>query len=281
MVNKDSSKKEKSEDNSSPTLRLSNDQDIAIDFANKAYQKIGKPIKSIILFGSAAKGIAAPKSDIDIVILIDDAQITWDDELIAWYREELGKIINSNPYIKPLHINTVRLTTWWTEMIRGEPVVLNIIRAGIPLIDFGGFFAPLKYLLAQGKIKSTPEMIYITLGRSPAHMLRAKMSMMNSLESVYWAFVDSSHAALIAAKQYPPSPEHISSAMKEFLVDKKVLNNKYAEWYKEIYSLTHKTLRGEVTDVNGKDIQLWRERADEYIREMAMAVKKLTGYFPK
>jgi len=282
MVNKESSKKKvEQEDKVLPTLKLSNEHDIAIDFANKVYQRVGKPVKSIILFGSAAKGISAPKSDIDIVIIIDDAQISWDDELIAWYREELGKIIQANPYVKPLHINTVRLTTWWTEMIRGEPVVLNIIRWGVPLIDFGGFFAPLKHLLVQGKLKGTPEMIYITLGRAPAHMLRAKISMMNSLEAIYWAFVDSSHSALIAAKQSPPSPEHIPAAMREALVEKKLLNQKYVEWYKEIYSLTHKTLRGEITDIKGEAVQLWRERADTYLREMAQVVKKLTGYFPK
>jgi predicted nucleotidyltransferase len=281
MVNKEDSKKKTEEDRVPATLKLSNENDIASDFASKVYKKIGTPIKSIVMFGSAAKGISAPKSDIDIVILIDDASIQWDDELVAWYREELGKIIKSNPYIKPLHINTVRLTTWWTELIRGEPVVLNIIRWGIPLIDFGGFFTPLKHMMVQGKLKGTPEMIYITLGRAPAHMIRAKVSMLNSLEAVYWAFVDSSHSALIAAKQSPPSPEHIPAAMREFLVDKGSLNKKYAEWYRDLYILTHKTMRGEMNDIDGKDVQLWRVRADEYIREMANVVKKLTGSWPK
>jgi len=260
------------------TLKIGKDEDIAMDFANKVYKRIGKPIKSIILFGSAAKGIAAPKSDLDIVIVIDDATIQWDQELIAWYREELGKVIKSNPYVKPLHVNTVRLTTWWSEMIRGEPVVLNIIRWGVPLIDFGGFFAPLKSLLLQGKIKGTPEMIYITLGRAPAHLLRSKASMVASLEAVYWAFVDSSHSALIAAKQSPPSPEHIPAMMRQVLVDKGLLKRKYLDWYRDLYILTHKILRGEINDVKGAEVQLWRERADEYLREMAEVVKKVATH---
>ena len=261
----------------SPTLKLSNEHDIAADFANKVYKHIGKPIKSIILFGSAAKGVSAPKSDIDVVIVIDDASIEWDDELVAWYREELGNLIKANPYTKPLHINTVRLTTWWQEMMRGEPVVLNIIRWGVPLVDFGGFFSPLKHLLAQGRLKGTPEMIYITLGRAPAHMIRSKISMLNSLEAVYWAFVDASHSALIAAKHSPPSPEHIPAAMREALVETRIISKKYLDWYKELYFLTHRALRGEITDVKGEIVQVWRDRADEFIREMAIAVKKLTG----
>ena len=261
------------------TMSLLSDKDIAYDFAEKVYQKIGKTIKSIVLFGSAAKGVSVKRSDIDIVIIIDDSTILWDQELIAWYREELGKLIKENPYVKPLHVNTVRLTTWWDEMIRGEPVVTNIIRWGEPLIDFGGFFAPLKALLAEGKIKSTPEMIFITLGRGPAHLLRCKASILSAMESLYWTFVDASHAALIAAKQSPPSPEHIADSLQEFLVNKKLLDKKYVDWYKGAYAITHKILHQEVTDIKGSELDLWRNRADEYLREMAIVVKKLTGMF--
>jgi hypothetical protein len=261
----------------SRTLSLATDREIAMDFAEKIYRHLGKVIKSVVLFGSSAKGTSQEKSDIDIAIIIDDATVLWDQELIAWYREEMGKIINANPYSKQLHINTVRLTTWWAEMIRGEPVVLNIIRWGEPLIDFGGFFAPLKALLAQGKLKSTPEMIFITLGRAPSHMGRAKASMLNAVEALYWAFVDSSHAALIAAKQSPPSPEHIPDLMNEVLVKRKLLNPKYVDWYKNMYNTMHGILRQKIIDVKGSDIDILRARADEYIKEMAITIKRLTG----
>ena len=259
------------------SLLLKTDMDIAYDFAQKVYKTIGQPVKSIILFGSAAKGSSTPKSDIDIAIIVDDASVKWDNELISWYREELGNVIKLNPYSKPLHVNTVRLTTWWQEMIRGEPVVMNIIRWGVPLIDFGGFFIPLKSLLEQGKLKSSPEMVYITLGRAPAHMGKCKMNLIGAMESIYWAFVDSSHSALIAAKISPPSPEHIPDMMRQYLVDKKFVESKYVDWYREVYSITHKILRGEITEIDGGEVQVWRARADEYIRHMAIAVKKIIG----
>ncbi len=258
-------------------MPLAKDRDIAMDFAQKVYKRVGTPIKSIVMFGSAAKGISTPKSDIDIIILIDDASILWDEELVSWYREEVGKIISQNKYPKPLHVNTVRMTTWWNELMRGEPVVLNVIRWGDPLIDLAGFFTPLKSLLVQGHLKSTPEMIFVTLGRAPAHLGRCRISMATAMESIYWAFVDSSHSALIAAKVSPPSPEHIPSYMRQHLVDKGIIKGKYVDWYRDVYLLTHKVLRGEM-EINGKDLQLWKERADEHIREMAIAVKAITGF---
>ena len=257
------------------TLELTEERDIAMDFATRVYEKLGKTVKSIILFGSSAKGTAAPKSDIDIVILIDDATIQWDQELIAWYREELGKIVRENPYKKSLHLNTVRLSTWWNEMMRGEPVVLNIIRWGESLIDFGGFFNPLKVLLAKGLIKNTPESIFITLGRTPGHMLRSKASMLGAIEGIYWAFVDASHAALMSAKISPPSPEHIAEPLKSEFVRKGMIKPYFVDWYVEIYTLMHKILRSEITKIKGAEIDKWAERGDLFIREMAKICNRI------
>jgi hypothetical protein len=81
---------------------------------------------------------------------------------------------------------------------------------------------------------------------------------------------------LIAAKQSPPSPEHIAGAMNEFLVKRKLLNPKYVEWYKSMYGLMHGILHQNITTIKGSEIDLWTARADEYLREMANLIKKIT-----
>jgi predicted nucleotidyltransferase/uncharacterized protein (UPF0332 family) len=258
-----------------PTLNILKEHDIAYDFATKVYEKFNKMIKSIILFGSTAKRIAESGSDIDLIIIIDDCTVQWDDELTAWYREELGKIISANPYRKSLHINTVRLSTWWNDLLRGDPVVINIIRWGEAMLDFGGFFNPLKILLQQGKIKSTPEAIYTALERAPLHMLRSKTAVLNAIEGLYWACVDSAHAALIAAKQLPPSPEQIAEMLKEQFVDNNLLDVKYVIWYRDLYILAHKILHGALIEIKGKDIDMWQQRTDEFVRVMAQLIKKI------
>jgi predicted nucleotidyltransferase len=96
-----------------PTLHLNTDTDIAMDFAVKTYKRFDKIVKSIILFGSSMKHNSKPTSDIDIIIVVDDVSVKWDQELIGWYRGELDKILTSNPYQKMIHINTVRLSSWW------------------------------------------------------------------------------------------------------------------------------------------------------------------------
>lgn len=256
-----------------PTLKLRTESEIAMDFAIKVYKKFNKIVKSVILFGSTSKKTKVIGSDIDIIIIIDDAAINWDLELISWYREELGKITRANPYKKNLHINTIRLTTWFEDLLRGDPIVINIIRDGESLIDFGGFFEPLKYLLASGKIKSTPEAIYSLLQRAPTHISRSKISELNSIEGLFWAMVDSAHAALIAAHKVPPSPEHIPIELKENFVDSGKLKMKYALWYRDLFLLHKKIAHGEITDLKGVEIDEWQDRTEEFLKVMAKLVE--------
>jgi len=260
-----------------PTLQLKLESEIAMDFATKAYERFNKIIKSIILFGSSVKQSAVAGSDIDIIIVIDDVAIIWDQELIAWYREELDKLLRQNPYEKSLHINTIKLSTWWEDLMRGDPVVLNVLRYGEAMIDFAGFFEPLKFLLLNGKIKSTPEAIYNCLQRAPTHFLRSKAAELNSVEGLYWAMVDSAHAALIAAGIPPASPEHIPSDLKEVFVSKGLLKMKYVIWYRDLLVLHKKIVHGEITDLKGVEIDEWQAKTQEFMSVMADLVNRSVG----
>lgn len=264
----------KQEKKNYPTLQLKLESEIAMDFAMKAYESFNKIIKSIVLFGSSTKQTSVAGSDIDIVIIIDDASIKWDQELVLWYREELDKILRSNPYQKSLHINTIKLTSWWEDLIRGDPLILNILRYGESIIDFGGFFEPLKFLLLNGKIKSTPESIYTCLQRAPTHLLRSRAAELNAIEGLYWAMVDSSHAALISAGISPASPEHIPNDLKEIFVNTKKMKMKYVIWYRDLFLLHKKISHGEITELRGVEIDDWQDKASEFLKIMAELVNK-------
>jgi predicted nucleotidyltransferase/uncharacterized protein (UPF0332 family) len=258
-----------------PTLQIVSERDIGLDFATKVYATFDQMIKSIVLFGSSAKKVSTPSSDIDLVIIIDDVAIAWDEVLIANYRETLGEIVRDNPYRKSLHINTVKLSTWWSDLIRGDPVVINVLRYGDALIDRGGFFNPLKVLLKEGKIKSTPESIYTLLQRSPTHLVRAREAMLAAVDGFYWSAVDSAHAALIAAGVMPPSPEHIPEIMDEQFVKKKLLNKKYVNYYYGLHNLAKEIVHGKVKHVTGKELERLQAESDDFLREMARLVDRL------
>ncbi len=255
--------------------KLHEDYDIAYDFATKAYKKFREVVKSIVLFGSVAKATIKPNSDIDIVIIVDDATINWDDELIAWYREELGKLIAAQKYSKELHVNTITLSTFWEELREGEPLIINILRYGQTLIDFGGFFDPLRVLLAKGRIRPSPEAIFVTMERAEGHNIRANNSLLASVEGFYWAMVDASHAALMAERIVPPSPEHLSDLLTDVFVKTKRLDAKYVEWYTEVRRLAKEITYGNIKHVKGDVITELQDKSERFVNVLRDLTKML------
>ena len=256
-----------------PNLR--SDRDIAMNFAGKVYDKFDKVVKAVILFGSSAKNTASSASDVDIIIIIDDVSIDWDQELIAWYREELSKLAAKNRYKKEIHITTTKLSAWWSDLMKGDPTIINIVRYGETLIDVGGFFKPIKALLQQGRIQSTPEAIYMALQRAPQHFQRSKLSSLKAIEGLFWCMVDSSQAALMAMNVMPPSPEHIPMELKRTFVDKKMLKDKYVKEFREMLVLHKEIAHGKMTELKGGVIAEWQDKTEDYMRVMAKLVNGL------
>lgn len=262
--------------NTSPRQITFGDQrTIAENFAASVHKRFDALIKATVLFGSQAKHTATSTSDIDIVILVDDVSINWDLELIAWYREELGKLIANNKHAHELHVNTIKLSTWWQDLLHGDPVVLNIIRYGESLIDIAGFFKPLKVLLFEGKIHSTPEAVYSALQRAPQHLARSHQTKLSAIEGVYWTMVDAAQAALITAGQLPPSPEHITAMLKEQFVDRGFMKMDFVYWYRDCFALHKGVLHGTILTVKGADIDAWQQRAEEFMKKMTEIIDHL------
>tara|TARA_Y100000310_G_scaffold189087_1_gene189052 strand:+ start:3339 stop:4157 length:819 start_codon:yes stop_codon:yes gene_type:complete len=265
-------KKPKIDPKKFPTIKIKTRRDIAMDFAEKIVKKFDTLVKAVVLFGSTAKSTAGPGSDIDIIIIVDDATIKFDEKFTMWYREELVKIVSKNPYKSDLHINTIKVTTWWEDLIKSDPVVVNIIRYGEPLIDVGGFIAPLKALLEKGKIKPTPESIYNIVNRVPGHIIRSRISEMSAIEGCYWAYVECSQAILMAVNVSPPSPEHVPKLLDEHFVKKGFLKKQILKDYGEIYQLHKDILYGKTKNLDGKTVDMFQEKSEEYFK---MSIKLL------
>jgi uncharacterized protein (UPF0332 family)/predicted nucleotidyltransferase len=260
---------------SPPIHSLKTEKDLAMDFAAKVHRRFDSIVKATVLFGSQAKNKAVSSSDIDVIIIVDDAAINWDMELVAWYREELAKIISSDENSRDLHVNTIKLTTWWNDLLHGDPVVINVLRYGEALIDIGGFFNPLKALLLQGRIYSTPEAVYTALQRAPMHLARSKAAEIGAIEGVYWSMVDSAQAALITFGKLPPSPEHVTAMLKESFVDTGLLKMEYVAWFRDIFSLHKSISHGQVREIKGADIDAWQERAEYFMKKMSEIIDQL------
>ena len=195
--------------------------------------------------------------------------------MIAWYREELDKILRANPYQRSLHINTIKISTWWDDLLKGDPVIMNVLRYGDALIDLAGFFEPLKFLLIKGKIKPSPEAIYNSLQRAPIHLRRSRAAELNAIEGLYWCMVDASQAALISANISPPSPEHIPIDLKRTFVDTGMLHARYLNWFRDLLILHKKIVHQEISELKGVEIDDWQEKTEEFLKVMTKLINDI------
>jgi len=74
----------------SPTLAIAGERNIASDFAVKVYDKFDRMIKSIVLFGSSAKAVSTPDSDIDMLVFFEPDKLTFDSYMdLTFFLEDL------------------------------------------------------------------------------------------------------------------------------------------------------------------------------------------------
>ncbi len=240
--------------------------DIAYTFSKKVYKEFAKFIKAIVLFGSTARKKQPKKGDIDILIIVDDVSIIIDREFIQAYRIILNKIIAEvNP--KKLHITTLKFTSFWEYVRAGDPVAINILRDGIPIID-SGFFEPLQLLLFQGRIRPSSESMWNYFNKAPITLHNSKWHLKQAILDLYWAVIDAAHAALMKLNEVPPSPSQVSDMLEQKLVKRGLLKSKYAETMKRFYHLSRIILHGQITEISGKQFDEYFLQAKEFVDEM-------------
>ncbi len=248
--------------------------DIALSFAKEAKKEFKDILKAIILFGSAARKTnnSAPKTnDIDVLIIIDDVRIELGPELVQTYRIILEKIVAKTS--KKLHVTSLRFTNFWEYVRAGDPIAINILRDGIPILD-SGFFEPLQILLYQGRIRPSAESIQNYMALAPQTLQNSKQHILQATLDLYWAVIDAAHAALMSVNEIPPSPAHVADMLEEKLVKKGLINKKHAYTMRNFYSLGKSIMHGELLQISGDQYDTYYKEAFSFVMEMKTFIEK-------
>lgn len=240
------------------------DMQFAYKFANQLYKEFGNFLKAVVLFGSTARGDKKEK-DIDILVIVDDVTIDFTPEVIETYRIIIEKTIVS--LTERLHVTSLKYSTFWEYARSGDPVAINILRDGVPLID-SGFFKPLQALLAEGRIRPSPESVWTYFGRAPRTLHNARWHVMQAALDLYWSVVDSAHAALMMLNVTPPSPDHVDELLDSMLVSRGLLDKKHVKTMEKFYELQKKIVHREIADINGKEFEKLYTEAKEFVDTM-------------
>ncbi len=244
--------------------------DLAFKFSKIILKEFSSFIKAVAVFGSAAKGKEV-KGDIDILVVVDDLTLVMTSELVQAYR-----IITENAVRQisiKLHITTLKFTSFWEYVRAGDPVVVNILRDGVAIYDTG-FFYPLQALLRNGRIRPSPEAMWSYFVRAPATIHNSKWHIMQATLDLYWAVIDSAHAALIKVNETPPRPEDIADMLKEKLVERGKIDKKYPQMMRRFYELSRMITHREIKEISGQEYANYLHDAEDFVDAMKRFIER-------
>lgn len=241
--------------------------DVAYDFAKNIHKEAGELIKGIVLFGSGARR-KEQSNDVDILLILDDVRYVLSSELVEAYRIITEKLIYK--ISTRLHITTLKYSTFWEYVRSGDPIAVNILRDGVALLD-QGYFEPLQHLLRQGRIRPSTESIMTYQRRAPQALRNSKAHLLQATLDLYWAVIDSAHAALMHYNVIPPSPSHVPELLKKHFsnrVDKKVILT--AE---KMYNYSKLIVNQEVTTVSGNEYDKLFSESELFVKQMKKLIE--------
>jgi predicted nucleotidyltransferase len=243
-------------------------------FTKEVLKKYGPVIRSIVLFGSTARGESRGESDIDVFVIIDDTRGKITSAFKEKIEEDLDVIAKKccdqlsvqQPYL---------LTEFWGMVREGHPIVFNFIREGVPVFD-KDIFTPIKRLLQMGEIRPSKEAVEKYIERGPKRIRRvenAKIYMV--VEDCYYAMLESSQAVLMFLGKTPPRPSDAPDTLRKTLVKMKFLNEATVKDLDDIISLRKNVEHKRIKNVSGADLDEWIEKTKKYVKKMQQLIVKI------
>lgn len=221
-----------------------------------------------ILFGSTARKQRNEHSDIDVLVIVDDVSFQLNDAFTYSYRLLLKNMIAKHS--SRLHVTSMTLSSFWDYARAGDPVVVNVLREGVPLLD-SGFIAPLQKLLVAGKIRPSEESVWRYFSRAPKTLRNSQWHMLQATLDLYWAVMDSAHALCMKDNIVPPTPHDLPNIIHAHFVKNKQMKKHHVETIKRFYRLNKMIVYRELQSITGEEYQRYYEEAESFVRH----VKKL------
>jgi len=236
-------------------------------FTREVLKKYGSVIRSVVLFGSSARGSWRKESDIDVFIIIDDTKqkITpnvkerMEDDFDVIAKKLSSKLSVQQPYL---------LTEFWNMVRIGHPIVFNFIREGVPVFD-KDIFLPIKRLLQMGEIKPSKEAVEKYIDRAPKRIKRVENAKMYMVaEDCYYAMLESLQAVLMFLGKTPPRPSDAADSMRKTLVEMNLVKPEYAEWLEGVINARKRIEHKKLKTIPGGELDQWIDRSKKFVKEM-------------
>jgi predicted nucleotidyltransferase len=233
-----------------------------VTFTNEARKQYGNIIKSVLIFGSAAKGTMVEGSDADLWVILDDTATKTS--------EDLDKV-NSQLYLiahelKDLHVQTSTLTEFWQWIKMGSPELVNYLRYGLVIYDTG-FIKPVQRMLQMGLIPPSEETISLKARAADARLKKIKLDLKSMIFELRYTATDMVQSVVMYFYKAQPDQKAIPEFLEKLVKEKK-LEKEYVDKFKELDKLwkdiDHKEIKDVTTEHLNKALQITKEIIERF-----------------
>ncbi|MFZ8830286.1 MAG: nucleotidyltransferase family protein [Candidatus Aenigmatarchaeota archaeon] len=231
----------------------------SVKFMNEIRRKFGEIVKSVVIFGSVAKGDIKQTSDVDIWVILDDTALKTSIDFDR-IREEIY-ITAEN--LKDLHVQTTNLTEFWQWIRIGSPELINYLRYGLIIYDTG-FVKPIQRMLQLGLLPPSEEVIKLKQKASEVRLEKIKNDLKSIIFDLRYCASDAIQAVVMHYYKTQPDPKEIPKYLEEMVNEGKI-EKEFLEKWREIDKLWKDIDHRIVKEVNGEYLQKALNLAQEII----------------
>lgn len=235
-----------------------------VQFAQEAKKRYGDLIKSVMIFGSAARGKIKPGSDIDVWVILDDTATKSSEDL----RNVVTNLYLIAEKLKDLHVQTTALTEFWGWVKVGSPELINFLRYGLPIYDTG-FIKPMQRMLQLGLIPPSEETIKLKAKGAEVKLKKIQEDIKSMIFELRYIAMDIIQAVVMYYYKQQPDAKAIPEFLEK-LVNERKLEKEYIEKFKELDKLWK--------DIDHKII---KEVELEHLKKAKELAKDIFGRFKK
>lgn len=248
---------------------------ISQKFAARLIEKFKRTVKSVVVFGSTARGAAKKESDIDIFVILDDTKI--EKEIPAEIKDRIwNEILNIAKDISSLIAvqSFMFITEFWESLRVAEPVTLAVLRDGIPVFDVG-VFMPAKRMLQRGNIPTTREAVDKKITAAPQFVEYAESRVKSAAHYMEQAMAAAGNAVLMFIGRVPQNKEKVPDELEEYFVKENLLEKKYVEEARSIIKFAKDIEHEKVIPNIGAETDKHLKMTQEFVKRMQILIKEL------
>jgi uncharacterized protein (UPF0332 family) len=207
----------------------------------------------------------------DVVFILDDFNSIVSDPEAAGVRLAATELAYGSALDAKFEV--MLASVFWEQFRARDGSATSLVRDSIIIHD-SGFLLPLQELLVTGKIRPSEESVKVYFVKAEKSMKSADERVSRAVLDLYWAVLDTAHAAIMVAGITPPSPKDLSEAVRKELVSRNLVHRRCGDIVECFYSIAKEIMHRQRFSISGREYDSLLADADFFMKEIDFFIKE-------